>query len=300
MTLTVTAAPLIANILGGNRKVGRTQALRLQAVVIDPDQNGALEGVSYEWSCQESATLAACPLTAPNSTLTFEVPAGAFEPLRTYAVFFTARKAGADPVVASVSVYVVAEVQSSLQVMYAARFASEKVNLNEELTFIVQKQLASGRRRRVLVNTQSDAKDTHLSVKVVYDGAVVTTLRPPTYVVQLVIDRYLNGLYRSGRESVQFVFTYADPYLGPEVLSSTVDVSFNLPPQLGSLRATPTNGTALTTPFLFAMADYIDQDTPFQYKFGYYATVAALEADRQAGTFANMVLLSDWQSNNFV
>ncbi len=47
MNLIITPSDLISNILGGDRKVGRPETLKLQAIVIDPDQPGTLNDVTY-------------------------------------------------------------------------------------------------------------------------------------------------------------------------------------------------------------------------------------------------------------
>lgn len=131
--------------------------------MIDPDVQNQTNDMNYGWSCENAIDGSPCILLDGNNnsimlpmTLNQTIPANTLTPLSSYVFFITVNKVNAvisSQVTASATIKVDSTAQSSISVLYAARLATQAANLNEQLYFIVEKNIITNRRRRILVNS---------------------------------------------------------------------------------------------------------------------------------------------------
>jgi hypothetical protein len=69
-----------------------------------------------------------------------------------------------------------------------------------------------------------------------------------------------------------FIFTLSCSLVNGASSSSSVTITTNSPPYGGSLEVVPTHGVVLSTTFSFSASDWLDEDLPLSYQFGYLSS----------------------------
>jgi hypothetical protein len=272
----VSASPLLAVIVGGDRSVGSNDAMVLNGTGSrDPDAGGVgTSPLTYSWTCAPmvltASTIGSCGLDgiALNGP-SLAVPANSLLPGRNYRFVLIV---AADTRTATADVDVTVTEQSPPTVSITASL-SGKVNPDAKLSLT-----ATVLSRIGIIATWSlvsgnlvwgGGNDTSIFATPTTVTAVANMLTP---VPLVLLPGTLSGI------GPGYVFRLTATDVAGNVGFGTFAVTVNSPPSAGRLFVSPPVGAVLLDKFTLKAEDWVDEDLPFKFKFGYIVGVASSEA----------------------
>ena len=253
---------LVASIDGGDRNVGVSETLTLDASAsYDPDAIGAA-GLAYAWACEVIEGSGTCGTLAPVAVNELAIAVGTFKFSLSLSKesHGTVRNATASVVVESTYDIAAPVVISALST--AKPNPSDKLILTgsagpSNLAFDIEWSLASG---SLVAGTLASAATTALTTSVGALSAITNYLVLPS-------DSLTPGGY------YEFLLTATTSIEGWDIAPgySTLSVIANAPPSSGKLSITPSLGVVLQTAFEFRGSGWVDDvlDLPLLYSFFY-------------------------------
>ena len=253
---------LVASIDGGDRNVGVSETLTLDASAsYDPDAIGAA-GLAYAWACEVIEGSGTCGTLAPVAVNELAIAVGTFKFSLSLSKesHGTVRNATTSVVVESTYDIAAPVVISALST--AKPNPSDKLILTgsagpSNLAFDIEWSLASG---SLVAGTLASAATTALTTSVGALSAITNYLVLPS-------DSLTPGGY------YEFLLTATTSIEGWDIAPgySTLSVIANAPPSSGKLSITPSLGVVLQTAFEFRGSGWVDDvlDLPLLYSFFY-------------------------------
>jgi hypothetical protein len=259
-SLNVLSSPLVGVIGGGDRSVGFDNGLALDASPsLDPDNETA--PMQYSWSCQPigstavdcgSAAIAAAAAASEGlGSAQLVVPGGA---LTAESEFLWEVRVSKDSRVASTGVTISVVAGNPVQIGIDGSCCSTKVNPSQKVT--IQATVATGS----MAVSASTEWTQELGDLAFGEGDLSTPLLNSA---ALVINA---GMLTPG---AQYTFKLTGEAPGRAPGASQITLIVNAPPTSGSLAIEPPSGTVLDTQFSFEALQWVDEDAPLKYRFGY-------------------------------
>jgi hypothetical protein len=276
--VTVRGSPLIPVIGGGSRSVGFDHDFTLDASgSLDPDNETAT--TQYSWSCSPVGSMAPnCGADAVTIAQTaseglgsavLNMPGGT---LAAESHFLWEVRVVKGSRVASTSVTLTIVAGNPVQIGIDGSCCTTKVNPSQRI--VIQSIVSTGS-SAVSASTawSQSAGDLDFSAFGFYPNVVLT---PIVNSAALVIRA--GSLTPGGRYTFHLTGTAPGRASG----SATITLVANAAPTSGSLALTPPEGTVLETKFAFEASQWVDEDLPLQYRFGYIDPAAS--TDKFIGT----------------
>jgi hypothetical protein len=277
-SLIVLSSPLSPVIGGGDRTVGFDSGLSLDASgSLDPDNETA--PMQYTWSC--SPLMSTAPDCGPEATQAavtanqglgmalLTLPGGS---LASDSKFLWEVRVSKDSRVASAGVTVTVVAGNPVAIGIDGSCCTSKVNPSQRV--IIQATVVTGSAAVSASTVWSQEKgDLNFGAVDFYPNVVST---PIFNSAALVINA---GSLTPGAE-YSFRLTGTAP--GRASGASQVTLIVNAAPTSGSLAVVPPEGSVLDTKFAFEASQWVDEDTPLQYRFGYIDPSAS--TDKFVGT----------------
>ncbi|EAR96177.2 REJ domain protein (macronuclear) [Tetrahymena thermophila SB210] len=152
-----------------------------------------------------------------------------------------------------------------LTVLSPSQQQNQKINLNQELNFIIQYDS----------NISSDILS--YAGALLYKNKIVGAIKFDYFQVKFRIWNYFQNIDPSV-PTVQVRFSVYNPsYVMPSL--ATISLLINTPPKNCILSITPNQGVALQTIFSIKFSDCVDEDSPLTYQFFYYNSQADYEQE---------------------
>ncbi|EAR97447.2 REJ domain protein (macronuclear) [Tetrahymena thermophila SB210] len=146
-----------------------------------------------------------------------------------------------------------------LEVQFSATRQNQKINLNEDLNFIINYDQ----------NYPSDILS--YAGALLYDNDVVGVIKFDYYQVKFRIWNYFKNIDPL-KPTIQARFSVYNPtFIMPSL--TTISFNINFPPQNCTLVISPLQGIALQTVFSIQFLYCIDEDLPLTYQFFYYNSI---------------------------
>jgi hypothetical protein len=271
-SLTVLDSPLAPVIAGGDRSVGFDNGLLLDASSsLDPDNQ--TEPIQYEWRCSplystaaDCGSAAAVAAEAANGELgsaVLNVPGGA---LAAGSDFLWEVRVSKDTRVATASVIINVVEGNPVQIGIDNSCCGNKVNPSQKV--VIQATVDTG--SAVVASTiwSQEAGDLDFSAADLFPSVLATPIMDSS---ALVIKA---GSLTPGAE---YAFRLTGTAPGRAAGQSMISFIVNAAPTSGYLVISPPGGTVLDTKFAFEAAQWVDEDTPLQYRFGYVDPAASTD-----------------------
>ncbi|EAR97446.2 REJ domain protein (macronuclear) [Tetrahymena thermophila SB210] len=146
-----------------------------------------------------------------------------------------------------------------LEVQFSATRLNQKINLNEDLNFIINYD----------ENISSDILT--YAGALLYDNDVVGVIKFDYYQVKFRIWNYFKNVDPL-KPTIQARFSVYNPtFIMPSL--TTISFNINFPPQNCTLVISPLQGVALQTVFSIQFLYCLDEDLPLTYQFFYYNSI---------------------------
>jgi hypothetical protein len=272
-TITVEGSPLVPVIAGGDRTIGFDRGLALDASgSLDPDNETA--PLRYCWSCSPIGSMAYdCGANAVSvvqaaseglGSAVLHVPGGA---LAAGSYFLWEVRVSKDARVASSSVIINVVAGNPVRIGIDGSCCSTKINPSQRV--VIQATVTTGS-SNVIASTawSQNAGDLDFSAVGFYPSVALTPL-----INSAVLVIRAGSLTPGGRYSFQLTGTAPGRASG----SALINLVVNAAPTSGTLALTPLEGKVLDTEFAFEASQWVDEDTPLQYRFGYVDPAASMD-----------------------